>query len=114
MPLTAIYAQLSCADLDASRRWFAALFGREPDALPMTGLAEWHYDDCAGFQLFADAGHAGHGTLTLIVAGIRGEHRRLAAAGLAPGEIESADYTMIVRLRDPDGNLVVLAEPAPR
>lgn len=111
MELTAIYAHLSCHDLARSAIWFAALFGREPDARPMQGLVEWHNGQHAGFQLFQDGGHAGQGTLTLIVPDIQSEHRRLVANALEPGEIESADYTTIMRLHDPDGNLVVLAQP---
>jgi hypothetical protein len=40
---------------------------------------------------------------------IEPEHARLTAAGLAPGPVEEAEDYFIVRLRDPDGNLVVLA-----
>ena len=61
-------------------------------------------------QLFENAEDAGHGTLTLMVSHLSDEHARLERAGLEPGEIESATSTTLVRLRDPDGNLVVLAE----
>ncbi len=111
MAVDKIFAQLCCSDLAVSRAWFRALFGREPDAVPMPGLAEWHHGGSAGLQLFENSRDAGHGTLTLIVSGIREEHSRLAAAGLEPGGIEPATTTTLVQLRDPDGNLVVLAEP---
>jgi hypothetical protein len=77
----------------------------------MAGLAEWHHRDDAGFQLFEDRANAGRGTMTLIVSSLREEHARLAKAGFAPGDIEAADTTSLVRLRDPDNNLVVLAQP---
>ena len=44
----------------------------------MPGLAEWHHGEQAGFQLFENNKHAGHGTLTLIVAGVIEEQARLA------------------------------------
>jgi catechol 2,3-dioxygenase-like lactoylglutathione lyase family enzyme len=75
----------------------------------MPGLAEWHHREGAGLQLFENPEHAGHGTLTLIVSALPAERARLAA--LSPGEIEPADYVSLIRLRDPDGNLIVLAEP---
>ena len=103
-----IFAQLSCTDLSRSIAWFSSIFGREPDALPMNGLAEWHHGG-AGFQLFQGE-NAGRGTLTLIVIGLQDEHRRLSEAGLEPGTIESADYVELFRVRDPDDNLVVLAQ----
>ncbi|ERM03566.1 hypothetical protein Q644_01035 [Brucella intermedia 229E] len=43
---------------------------------------------------------------------VRAEHARLSFDGIRPpGNIEAADYMMILRLRDPDRNLVVLAQP---
>lgn len=109
--LKTLYGQLSCSDLSASIAWFEKLFEREPDARPMAGLAEWHHGDSAGLQLVESAKHAGHGTLTLIVGDLRGDRDRLAAAGLRPGEIEPATAVDLFRLRDPDGNLVVMAKP---
>jgi hypothetical protein len=110
MTLTAIYAQLSCSDLASSTKWFTTIFARGPDAQPMRGLAEWHHGDKAGFQLFQDRKNAGRGVLTLIVDQVRREHDRLLHAGLKVGQVEVADYTTILRLNDPDGNLVVLAQ----
>jgi len=49
--------------------------------------------------------------LTLIVSDLSAERARLHQAGLAPGQITRADTVNIVRLSDPDDNLVVLAEP---
>lgn len=111
MTIEKIYAQLSCRDLAQSIAWFERLFGRAPDAQPMQGLAEWHHRDSSGFQLFENASNAGRGTMTLIVADLRDEHSRLSNNGLSPPPIEPADTTSLVRLRDPDDNLVVLAQP---
>ena len=111
MALNKIFAQLNCTDLRAGIAWYEKLFGRPPDARPMDGLAEWHHRDSAGLQLFENPRDAGHGTLTLIVDGLRDEHLRLERAGLNPGDIEPATSTTLVRLNDADGNLVVLAQP---
>ena len=113
MPLDAIYANLACADLARSTAWFETLLGRGPDAAPMSGLVEWHHADRAGLQLHGDAAKAGQGTLTLIVADLDGERARLEWAGWTVGPVEDADHTRILRFADPDGNLVVLAEPRP-
>lgn len=110
MHIDRIYAQMACGDLAASEDWYARFFGREPDATPMDGLAEWHHG-AAGLQLFRDAGSAGHTTVTLVVSDLGADRWALIERGLDPGEIERADYVRLVRLRDPDGNLVVLAEP---
>lgn len=111
MSLTAIYANLSCSSLAASTPWFETLFGRKPDATPMPGLAEWHEGETGGFQLYENKDNAGNGTVTLIVDDVRGDSERLENSGLKIGEIEPADYTTIMRMKDPDGNLIVLAQP---
>ncbi|MEL6678902.1 MAG: VOC family protein [Pseudomonadota bacterium] len=111
MPLRTVYAHLSCADIEVSTRWFEALFGRAADATPMEGLTEWHHGREAGFQLFENPKDAGHGCVTLIVSDLDGERARLARVGLGPPEVMSASTTRLLQLRDPDGNLVVLAEP---
>ncbi len=110
MSLRKIYAHLSCADLDASLRWFTAIFNRGPNVHPMEGLVEWHHGETTGFQLFRNPADAGHGTLTLFVRGLEAERRRLETAGISLGDIEQASYVRLIRLRDPDRNLVVLAE----
>lgn len=106
-----LYAQLACRDLDQGIDWFRRLFGRDPDARPMAGLAEWHHRDNAGLQLFRDPANAGHGTLTVIVDDLSIERSRLSLQGLDPPDIEPADTVSLLRLRDPDDNLVVLAQP---
>jgi len=112
MPISKVYANLSCADLGDSATWFATIFGRPADRAPMTGLQEWDCGD-GGFQLFQKPEDAGRGTLTLMVDDLEAERARLETAGLSMPGIETADYTDIMRLRDPDGNLVVLAHPHP-
>jgi hypothetical protein len=110
MSLKKIYAHVDCSDLTTSIGWYEKLFARKPDALPMKGLAEWHHGEDAGFQLFEDSAHAGANTLTLIVEELREEHKRLVDSGMNPGEVESSKSVSIVRLKDPDGNLIVLAQ----
>lgn len=109
MPIMSISANLSCSRLEDSIPWYTALFGRAPDRRPMEGLAEWIIHEGAEVQLFESEPNAGHGTLTIGVSGLEAERARLLDTGLAPGEIEEADEFYIVRMRDPDGNLVVLA-----
>ena len=108
MGIETIFAHVSCASLEASVSWYEKLFGKSPTRRPMTGLAEWHFTDSAEVQLFEDRKHAGSSTLTLGVLPLEPERVRLEAAGLKPGPIEEATHFFILRLRDPDGNLVVL------
>lgn len=104
MPRT--FADLACTDLEASTAWFADLLGRAPDAEPPGGARVWHHGEAAGLRLRRDLGRAGQGSLTLVVAAFATRHERLIA--LEPGEREDTGF-LRVRLRDPDGNLVVMA-----
>jgi hypothetical protein len=110
MPIEKVFAHISCSNLESSIAWFTKLFGRSPNETPMEGLAEWHQNNQAGFQLFQDPKNAGHATMTLGVSDLGSERSRLAQFKLQPGPIEEADYVNIVRIRDPDQNLIVLAE----
>jgi len=110
VPIEKVFAHVSCSSLEHSIPWFTHLFGRAPDESPMTGLAEWHQNNKAAFQLFQDPKNAGHSTMTLGVSDLASEQARLSNLKLRPGAIEEADYVKIVRLRDPDRNLIVLAE----
>lgn len=109
MTIQTIFAHVSCADLESSIGWYAKLFGKAPLRLPMPGLAEWQFSDSAEVQLFEDRDKAGTSTLTLGVLPLAPERQRLMDAGLEHGPIEEADDFYIMRLRDPDGNLVVFA-----
>ena len=109
MPISTIFAHISCSDLAVSTPWYEKLFGFPPTRRPMAGLVEWHFTGSAEVQLFEAREHAGHNTLTLGVLPLEPERQRLANAGLNPGPIEDADHVFILRLRDPDQNLVVLA-----
>ena len=109
MSIQTVFAHVSCDDLKTSLPWYEKLFGKPPMREPMPGLAEWQFTDSAEVQLFEDKTHAGHSTLTLGVLPIEPERKRLVDAGLNPGPIEEADDYFIMRVRDPDQNLVVFA-----
>jgi hypothetical protein len=109
MSIETVFAHLSCRDILVSAPWYEKLFGKPPIRRPMPGLVEWQFTDSAEVQLFEDKVHAGHGALTLGVMPLEPERQRLAAAGLDPGEIEETGDYFILRLRDPDGNQIVLA-----
>lgn len=107
--LITIMGQVNCSKLDESTRWFAALFNRPPDARPMDGLVEWHHG-AGGLQLYQHAANAGHSALTLIVSDIATAVSGLRSAGRTVGQIEAGDHGSFMRLGDPDGNDIVLAQ----
>lgn len=109
MAIETVFAHVSCSDLVTSAAWYEKLFGKPPIRRPMPGLAEWQFSESAEVQLHQERQHAGASTLTLGVLPIEPERQRLQQAGLQPGPIEETHGYFIMRLRDPDQNLVVFA-----
>jgi hypothetical protein len=109
MAIETIFANLSCSDLSVSEPWYEKLFGRPADRHPMKGLAEWHFTASAEVQLHEDKSKAGKSAMTIGVLPMGAERERLVKAGIAAGEIEPVRDFFILRLNDPDGNLIVLA-----
>lgn len=67
MSVNRVLAGVAVADVDAALPWYERLFGRPADALPMAGLAEWHFASGGVVQLVASAERAGRSLLTLDV-----------------------------------------------
>lgn len=111
MGIEAIFANVSCSDLATSEAWYERLFGKPPARRPMRGLAEWNFSESAEIQLFEAPEHAGHCTLTVRVESLEDELKRLNWLGIVSGSIEKAENFSIMRLRDPDSNLIVFVGP---
>ena len=109
MDIETIFANISCSSLKTSLPWYEKLFGAPPTRRPMDGLVEWHFTDSAAVQLHENKTNAGKSTLTIGVVAIEHELRRLHEQGLKPGPIEPTKDLFIMRMSDPDGNLVVMA-----
>ena len=75
----------------------------------MPRLVEWQFSDSAEVQLYEQKEHAGHSTLTLGVLPLEPERERLIKSGLNPDPIEETGDYLIMRIRDPDQNLIVFA-----
>jgi hypothetical protein len=104
-----IFAQVSCSNIENSTTWYTKLFGKAPIRRPMPGLVEWQFTESAEVQLYEQKENAGHSVLTIGVLPLEPERKRLEEAGLKPGPIEDAKDFFIMRMRDPDGNLIVFA-----
>lgn len=113
MEIQFIYAAMRVSDIASATAFYAKVLGREPDDHPMDTLVQWRQQG-AGIQLFADAGNAGHGTMTLVIPDMDAAKTLLAGKGVDIGAIQQGDFGRIARFKDPDGNDLVLAEPPPR
>jgi catechol 2,3-dioxygenase-like lactoylglutathione lyase family enzyme len=112
MPVNRVLAALAVADVDSARRWYERLLGRPADALPMDGLAEWHFPQDGVIQLVEDADRAGRSLLTLDVDDLKRELVTLRERRLEPGAMDdtTSDKVLFATLSDPDGNAITLVE----
>ena len=112
MPVNRVLAGVAVADVDAALPWYERLFGRPADALPMAGLAEWHFPPGGVVQLVASADKAGRSLLTLDVDGLERELAAMAERGLDAGPLDdtTSDKVLIATTTDPEGNAITLVE----
>ena len=112
MSVNQVLAGIAVADVAAAMPWYERLFGRPPDALPMQGLAEWHFPAGGVVQLVASADLAGRSLLTLDVDDLRHELAAMRVRGLDAGALDdtTSDKVLIAATTDPEGNEITLVQ----
>jgi predicted enzyme related to lactoylglutathione lyase len=112
MLVNRVLAALAVADVDSAVRWYERLLGRPADALPMGGLAEWHFAQNGAIQLVEDADRAGRSLLTLDVGDLDRELVTLRERGLDPTAMDdtTSDMVLFATVTDPEGNAITLVE----
>lgn len=111
MEISNVLAGIAVRDLDASKGWYQALFGRPADAEPMAGLAEWHTPGGV-VQLVGDGRRAGGSLVTIQVADARKALEGWAERGGPQAQLDdtSSDKVLFATVTDPDGNAVTIVE----
>lgn len=112
MTVTSALAVVPSRDLQAARRWWIQLLGRDADRVPMPSDLEWHFAQGGGLQVVDDAERAGAGSVTLGVDDVDAELAAARSRGLDVPRAEtvpSGQFRMAL-LHDRDGNTVVLAQ----
>src|SRR4051812_14121254 len=111
MQITNVLAGVAVRDLEQAKRWYAVLFGREPDAEPMGRLAEWHTGH-GDVQLIADEQRAGGSLLAFHVPDAQRALDELAARGGPEAELDedSSGQVRFATVLDPDGNAVTVVQ----
>lgn len=70
---------------------------------------EFQFSDSAEVQVIEASENAGHTHLTLGVLPMQPERERLIDAGLEPGPSEETHGYFVMRILDPDGNVITFA-----
>ena len=120
-----VFAGLPVRSLSAASDWYTQLLGREPDARPAPGIADYYLaegqvPELGTFQLREDAARAGGGVMTLNVSDIESVTERLANLAVPfetqtfPIDAETVSSVTVGTFEDPDGNAVTVVQPNAR
>jgi catechol 2,3-dioxygenase-like lactoylglutathione lyase family enzyme len=110
--INTVLAAVAVSDIEASIGWYERLFGRPVDHRPMKEAAEWRLAAGGGVQLVQDPMRAGGSMATLGIKGIDAlvtelHQRHIEGHATPPGD----GPFRLLRLPDPDGNVLTFAEP---
>lgn len=111
MTLTNVLAGIAVEDLAHSLAWYEYLFGRPADARTMADVAEWKLPGGGWVHVMSDEDRAGASVAMLVVDDIAEELARLEMHGIKPVSKAIGHFFKTAKLRDPDGNLIVLTQP---
>ncbi|ODT72728.1 MAG: hypothetical protein ABS75_02690 [Pelagibacterium sp. SCN 63-23] len=111
MTLTNVLAGIAVEDLAKSLAWYEYVFGRPADARPMADVAEWKLPGGGWVHVMTDEDRAGASFTVLVVDDIAEELARLETYGIKPVAKAIGDFFKTAKLRDPDGNMLVLSQP---
>jgi catechol 2,3-dioxygenase-like lactoylglutathione lyase family enzyme len=108
--ITDLFAGVPVSDLDASIDWYTRFFG--PADRRVGDEVLWEIHKHATLFIEPNAAQAGAGRITLAVAGLDALLERPAAQRIEHEPIETySNGVRHVKVPDPDGNAIALAEP---
>ena len=111
MSLTNVLAGIAVEDLGHSLVWYEYLFGRPADARTMVDVADWKLPGGGWVHVMTDEDRAGASVVMLIVDDIEEELGRLELHGIKPVAKAIGHFFKTAKVRDPDGNLIILSQP---
>ena len=120
-----VFAGLPVRDLTAASAWYSQVLGRDPDAHPAPGIAEYylaadHVPEHGTLQLRDDPERAGGGLVTINVEDLSDVVAHLGALSIPfeprtlPIDAEAVIAVTVGTFEDPDGNAITLVQPHPR
>ena len=106
-----IFAGLAVADFARALEWYVRFFGRDPDVVVHDRQVMWRVAGSGWLYVVEDAARAGRGLVAISVSDLVEEVARLAAQGIARGDIRpEGDAAHEAVVTDPDGNSIALVD----
>ena len=105
--INSVISVIPVKNFETALAWYKRLFGRDPDVVPMEGIAEWQLVENAWIQVGTDPDRAGTTTVVIGVSDIEEQRKSCLDANLLVSEIE--EYPEIIKMAevtDPEGNKI--------
>ena len=105
--INSVISVIPVKDFELALEWYTKLFGRDPDVVPMEGIAEWKLVENAWIQVSIDSERAGSTTVVVGVNDVEVQCKYFSDANFPIGEI--VEYPEIIKMAeiiDPEGNKI--------
>ena len=103
--IKSVISVIPVTNFELALQWYIKFFGREPDIVPMEGIAEWQLAENALIQVSIDPERAGKTTVVIEVSDVELTYKTLLDANFSVGKIEEyPDVVKIIDVLDPEGN----------
>jgi predicted enzyme related to lactoylglutathione lyase len=105
--INSVISVIPVKDFEKAFEWYKKLFGRDPDIVPMEGIAEWQLVENAWIQVSIDPERAGNTTVVVGVNDVEAQCKIYSEANFLVGEIvEYSELIKMAEIIDPEGNKI--------
>ena len=101
-----MFAGLAVADYAAAHDWYVRLLGREADMFPHDKECVWRLTPTSSIYVVEDRELAGNGLVTLALADLDAQERRMREGGFTFAEEAGGSAPRRLVVRDPDSNML--------
>ncbi len=109
--INSVISVIPVKNFEEALDWYKSLFGRDPDVVPMEGIAEWQIVENAWIQVGIDPDRAGNTTVVVGVNDVEAQRKICLDANLSIGEIEEyPGLIKIAEISDPEGNKIAFVQ----
>ena len=105
--INSVISVIPVKNFELALEWYQKLFEREPDLVPMEGIAEWQLLENAWIQVSIDLERAGSTTVVIVVNDLESKCKVILDANLPIGEIvEYPEVIKMAEIIDEEGNKI--------
>lgn len=107
---TSVVSILPVKDHAKALAWYKSWIGRDPDLVPMEGMAEWNVVEGGWIQVGLDPENAGGTTAVLGVRSLEQQLETCVQAKIKTSEVQDHGFIKMFTIKDPDGNQVAFVQ----